>query len=420
MIYGQAGGLGKNTGDSNNLLWRISADSESIMALEFLKGIRWACSQAPASDIDLNEGNDVQLDMLLSIEHYLHKAHVNAVRETAIRWADSNKMGRPTAKRKTKKRCVKVKRLCEPMAKMRTMEAYRLELKITRDQLFKVQSERSTFSLDKTRRPISLHQLLSEGSRSFTERTRRILAIILSFAVLHLHDTEWLQPTWGSANVLFFPTMPSNIPLRPFVHTPITDHGSDTDADKSSEHSVDDAASDETESDDFNPDDFNPDDFISHKCPILVILAVMLMEVYFATPFEALAKRYRGTGIGPETSGILRYVDADIVFRKCKGEITENSQFHYAVNKCLNPTVWEDKEGGRLDNNTLSSRTYQEVVHPLKTELSQAYSSIPIEDLNRFTQGLDFTNWDQNIQAAGLGSLKKYKSSSDKTGASRR
>jgi len=39
MIYGQAGGLGKNTGDSKNLLWRISADIESIMALDFLKGI---------------------------------------------------------------------------------------------------------------------------------------------------------------------------------------------------------------------------------------------------------------------------------------------------------------------------------------------------------------------------------------------
>jgi len=344
---------------------------------------------------DDNDDDEMCFDMLLSMENDLHEARVRAARETAVRWAIDSGADTSRAKiskPKPKPRSMKVKMLCEPMAKMRTMAAYRLELKVARDQLFKLQSKRSDSPLDKTRSPVSLHQLLNEASRSFTERTRRILAVILSFAVLHLHDTQWLQPPWDSSSILFHPTASSAIPLRPFIHVPIRDsfaHGS-------APHQIDLA---EIDPDDIDPDDLDPDDFIQHQCPSLVTLAIMLMEVYFVTPFDYLVKKYAGgSGERSESSGGLRYIDANVVFQALKGEIPENSQFHYAVEKCLDPAVWEDEEGRRLDNETLSARIYQEVVLPLETELSQLYSSIPIEDLDRFAQGLDFANWDQTIQ----------------------
>ena len=72
------------------------------------------------------------------------------------------------------------------------------------------------------------------------------------------------------------------------------------------------------------------------------------------------------------------------------------------MEKCLDPAVREDEEGRRLDNETLSARTYQEVVLPLETELGQLYSSIPIEDLDRFAQGLDFPIGTKQYSHGGL------------------
>jgi hypothetical protein len=122
----------------------------------------------------------------------------------------------------------------------------------------------------------------------------------------------------------------------------------------------------------------------------------MLMEVYFAAPFEYLARKHGVDATEKAgSSGVLRYINANVVFEKCKSEIPENSRFHYAVEMCLDPTAWEDENGRPLDNDVLRPKIYQEIVQPLETELSQAYSSIPIEDLDKFAQGLDFANWDQ-------------------------
>lgn len=346
---------------------------------------------------DSDDEDDLSFDMLLSMERYLHEARVRAARAKAVQWdLDSPSQQHSKAKAaRPKPKPMKIKRLCEPLAKMRSLNSYRLELKVARDQLFKLQSEKSVRPVDKTRNPISLEQLLREGSRSFTERTRRILAVILSFAVLHLHDTPWLTPVWDSSNVWFFMTPSSAIPLRPFIHAEIAME-CDSKASLCAASIQDD--SDGSESDDVDPDDLDPDDFIQHQCPALVTLAIMLMEVYFATPFEYLARRY-GVDTTEEvgSAAALRYINANVVFKKCKSEIPENSQFHYAVEKCLDPAAWEDEDKRALDNDTLRPKIYQEIVRPLETELSQAYSSIPIENLDQFAQGIDFANWDQPI-----------------------
>ncbi|KAK4063328.1 uncharacterized protein Triagg1_9479 [Trichoderma aggressivum f. europaeum] len=93
------------------------------------------------------------------------------------------------------------------------------------------------------------------------------------YAVLYLHDTPWIQPTWSSSHVLFLPTTSSSVPLQPFIQTPLASHYN------SSQISC------------IDPDELDPDDPV-HHCPLLVTLAVMLMELYFAVPFDILAKQY--------------------------------------------------------------------------------------------------------------------------------
>jgi len=360
---------------------------------------------------DLEEENEFCFDVLLATERDFHEARIRAAKESVVKWAiDADKDGAKTTKNKPKPRSMKVKQLCEQIAKMRTLtSAHRLELKLAREQLFKLQSEISPSPLDKTKSPISLHQLLEGGPRSFTERTRRVLAVILSFAVLHLHNTHWLPPAWDSSNVLFFSTTSSTIPIKPFIQTPITDIGSHSTLQDHITHAGMDGSNaqdmdpDDIDPDDMDPDDMDPDDCISHQCPSLVALAIMLMEVYFATTFGDLADRY-GVNVEErgEVSSNLRYINANRVFQACKGEIPENSQFLYALEMCLDPAMWEDEDGEALDNATLRARIYEEVVLPLETELSEAYSSIPIEDLDTFAaQKLDLANWDQTIKAMG-------------------
>ncbi|EHK50330.1 hypothetical protein TRIATDRAFT_81264 [Trichoderma atroviride IMI 206040] len=340
-------------------------------------------------EIDMDSGLD--FDMFLSIKQDWQEAHIlmsEEVKERAVVFQDDSEVKKPqTRKSIAKTKQMRVKRLCEPIAKMRTMAAHRLELKVMRDQLFKLRSERSTSLVDTTRSPITLEQFLKIGSRSFTERTRRILAVILSYAVLYLHDTPWLQHTWSSSHILFFPTTSSAIPLRPFIQIQLGQY-------QESRQDPDDL----DDPDDLELENLDPDDLIMHHCPFLVTLAVMLMEVYFAVPFNVLAKRY-GYDIAPDAESSVstrRCVDVELVFKACREEIPENYQFHCAVDKCLDPAAWEDESGNKLDNEALTLRIYQEIVLPLETELGQAFTSMPIDELDRIAQELNFPNWDQD------------------------
>jgi len=347
---------------------------------------------APGIETDEDE---VGFDMFLSMEKEWHEARIRVVRETTVRWqvGGSRDPGSEIKKRKQKPK-QRVRQLCEPIAKMGALSSHRLELQVSSGEIFKLQSQRSTFPFDKTKDPFSLQSFLRGGPRSFTEKTRRILAVILSSAVLHLVDTQWLPSTWDSSDVVFLPATSSGIPLRPFLRTSIPNTLSPEVT--SSSKDIDDDGSASRISEDIDPDDLDPDDVMQHPCPALVSLAIMLLEVYFAALFDVLAARY-GVTLADKLAApkSAQYLDASLVFESCRGDIPENSQFHYAVEKCLDPTVWEDDEGEPLNASTMRSTIYQYVVQPLEIELTQAYSSIPIHDLDRYAQALNFASWDQ-------------------------
>ncbi|WQF81022.1 Putative peptidase S8/S53 domain, peptidase S8, subtilisin, Asp-active [Colletotrichum destructivum] len=354
-----------------------------------------------ACDMAIDAGQD--FNMFLSMKKEWHEARVHMAKESVVRFGD----GAAQLRRKIirpKVQPSKVKSLCEPITKIMTMWAYRLELKVMREKLFILKPEKSESLVDRATEPVPLEYFLKSGSRSFTERTRRILAVILSSAVLHLHDTPWLKSTWSSSDVLFFRTSSSAIPLRPFLQTQLSsleacphyaakfDGSNDNDTDKS----------DGFDPDDIDPDDTDFDDLIhqaQHHCPTLVTLAIILMEVYFVTPFDLLARNFGVILDEDETQpDLIRYINANLVFQACKDDLPEDTHFHQAVEKCLDPEIWEDDNGDRLDSETLRARIYEEIVRPLEVELSQAYSSIPIDDLDRFAQSLDFASWDQPVQ----------------------
>ncbi|OCK74584.1 subtilisin-like protein [Lepidopterella palustris CBS 459.81] len=354
-------------------------------------------------DLDEDIDQDFDFDMYLSTQQDWQEVHVHTVKEAVVQFAVNDEELRPQ-KKKLGYKLMEVKKLCEPIEKIRKMASHRLdrlEFKVERGRLWKLRSERSSFPIDRTKAPVSLEQFIKEGSRSLTEKTKRILAVLLSYAVLHLHGTPWLQPTWGSSSIIFFQTASSTIPLRPFIQTQLVQEGTGDVApelDRVLKHEEEDCDPDDCDPDEIDPDDVDPDDLVLHHCPPVVALAVMLMELYLATPFEMLAKKY-GVDLPDGIQNRTLSIDADLVFQGCKSEIPENSQFRYAVEKCLDPKTWQDENGMKLDNQMLRTTIYQEVVWPLEDELSQAFSYISIDELDKIAQTLDFGSWGQSIQS---------------------
>jgi hypothetical protein len=175
----------------------------------------------------------------------------------------------------------------------------------------------------------------------------------------------------------------SKIPLKPFIQIPL----SATLGARSSERAE--ISSDDGDSGGPDPDDIDPDDLILHPIPILLTLAAMLMELYSATPFEVLASRYDVKGTVSRTNPM----DVNLVFNGFKNDMLQNSKFIYAIEKCLNPSTWEDESSQVLDDQTLRVMLYEEVVRPLEDELCDAFQAISIDDLDKIAETVDFRSW---------------------------
>lgn len=334
---------------------------------------------------------DFHFDMFLSFEQSWQetRVHTGTARERVVKFMRTG-MEKPASRQRARRqRPLTVERLCEPIGKVLKLPAFRLELEVTDNKLFKRQSERSESLLDLNKSSVTLEEILRVGSRPFTEKTKRILAVFLSYTVFHLHDTPWLHSTWNSSNIVFFRTNTSQIPLRPFLQARLSMEDCDT---------IFNGAGPDRDEYGSDEDDIDPDDLMPHPCPTIVFLAVLLMEVHFGASFDDLAQRFH-VEISHGPSFLAKYLDVDSVFQACKDEIPENYQFLYALEKCLDPTVWEDEEGMKLDSQSLRNTIYQEVVRPLENHLVQGYSAISIEDLDQFARTLDINNWNQTIRS---------------------
>jgi len=396
----------KQIGDPSLAVWNAAQAAFKAMsacqrcgcmpAHDFGARVYLGTHRKPQADAAAETEGEVSFDMFLSAMQDWQEVRVRTVKEKAIRFVVEGQASPTPAITQPKPRAAaRVRHLCEPLfkAKEKKMKAYRLELKVMRGQLFKLQSERSNRLADLTKSPISLEEFLQSGPQAFSDKTKRILAVLLSCAVLHLYDTPWLPPTWSSSDILFFRTNAFETPLRPFLQTRLS--GMEADGSKLDGQARQPA--DWDGDDEFDPDDMDPDDLLQHPCPSLVTLAITLMEVRSGMPFVELARRLN-VEVEGDASCFTRYLDASMVFEAYRNKIPENLQFLSAVDKCLDPAAWQDEDGGRLDSPALRSKVYEEIVRPLETDLSLAYSFLSIEDLDEFAQTLDMSGWDQVLR----------------------
>ncbi|KAM0259351.1 hypothetical protein ACHAQJ_003383 [Trichoderma viride] len=303
----------------------------------------------------------IHFEMFLSMEHDWHEVSVQTVKERVVGFAiDGHAI--PSREARQLKR---VETLCKSINRTRSKAWQRLVLKLTSGQLFNERIEKTNFWIDKSTEPISLLRCFEERHEFFTEKTKRILSLIIGCAVLHLNGTSWLQLGWGSAYI---------------------------NATKDIE--IDSRCNDGTGFDELDS---------GHRCPALIALAVVLIEVYFAKSFNKLAQM---SGIPLEIpGGHITLIDVDQVSNgeeenKVEGwrsQIPEDSPLLMAIDNCLNPELWEDEEGNPLDNAMLKSRIYKNVVRLLEAHLTSGFSNIPLDNVDNYARDLDFGQWGQAI-----------------------
>ena len=204
---------------------------------------------------------------------------------------------------------------------------------------------------------------------------------MLSFTSLGLHGFSLRgdRPT-----SFFFQNRSKAIPLSPFIHAYLV-KPADCDRSNNLTHS-------EEEPDENDPDD----DFLTHPCPDLVNLAVLLLELYLTLPIHSLAEKY-GIELSSSRGSMPLFFEVDLVFQHCKPDIPEYSGFVIAVDNCLSPNLWRDENYEALHEQSLRSAIYQEVVQPLEDELNRAFSTISLEKLDDEAQRIDFANWGQTV-----------------------
>ncbi|RFU80040.1 major intracellular serine protease [Trichoderma arundinaceum] len=338
----------------------------------------------------------LDFDMFLSMEHDWHEVCVQTMREMVVGFA-VDELETPPSEGNAAGKFIKVEKLCRSISKTKTRTLQRLMLKLTSGQFFDMGFEKSIFWIDKTTEPISLLRCFEERHEFFTEKTKRILSLIIGYATLHLNGTSWLQPGWGSADIKFFQTTSHKTPLRPFIQTHLPNtHSADTDPviEISMNNGDSDSGIDLDELD------------AGHRCPALISLAVVLIEVYFAKPFEKLAQMI-SIPLIEDPSGRISLLDVDQVFNgdeemEVEGwryQIPEDSPLLTAIDNCLNVELWENDEGEAFDNGTLTSRIYQHVVRFLELHLTCGFSQIPLDSVDKYARDLDFGKWGQAISS---------------------
>lgn len=271
--------------------------------------------------------------------------------------------------------------ICKPLKTALTSKLNRLNLELEDGELYKIQSTKARYTSDELTNVVSLGQLISTGTTGLGEKVKRVLAVLLGYAVLHHHGGSWLGPSWGRDDVVFIKSATA-IPLRPYIFTRIA-RTAQTGSVRSNQE------------DDLDGTD--PDDFPIHPYPDLVTLGTILLEVYTGKPIEVLAAEL---DIEEEENVNAKWSVADEVYKKLRRDLPDN--YGAAVDKCLDPNFGvrtDELDGEENKEEDFRRLIYTDIVKPLEDDLDQGFGkSISVDDLDNIAETMDFGSWGQIFQ----------------------
>ncbi|KAL7917439.1 hypothetical protein ACQKWADRAFT_306812 [Trichoderma austrokoningii] len=347
---------------------------------------------------DSDLGEEYDFNLFLEIDQRWQEAHFLAVTksQSGVSFAieDDSHSGPRMIPRIERKR---VKKLCVPIKRIqKDFPTYKLKFLVEDDKLWKLQSEPSNFASGAATHTITLQRFMTEESHKLTEKTKRILAVLLGYAILHLHETPWLSKSWGPDDILFLRTS-SGTPLRPFIELQFGKNiDNNVTSSVANNHDGDNYNNndDDDDCDGDDDDDVDPDDIMFHPYPSLVALAAMLIELHLARRLQTIALAHN-LEYNEDMNDCAKYVTTVAIFGKYKNDISE--QTRQAIDMCLNPDINLNEDGNKLSAFELRSVIYRNIVSRLEYELEQTFSYISIETLDLEAQKLDLTKWGRPI-----------------------
>lgn len=309
--------------------------------------------------------NGIEFDMFLSFEEVWQETQVCFESSpAAARIVVSGDCGNASAKKAPKKRAL-VRHLCAPMMKMRPWRSHRLNLAVENERLWVWQRGDSCFPIDPSTQPVTLEEFIEHHPNALTEMTKRILAVMLGHAVLHLRGTRWIRSSWGASDVLFH-KVSSAVPIRPYIHVTLLDDLGDGSVR---------GKRDTTEGEDTSGDDddfFGDDDFFAHPFPDLVTLGMLLIQIYLGKTLRSLAEELDIQDIDSLDNN-TKYAVASQTFKKYSSAILFNAEKYWsAIDKCLDPNIHINEDGEEIDGDALDEVIYDCIIGPLEDELTQS------------------------------------------------
>lgn len=331
------------------------------------------------------------LEMFLSLGYPWQEVRIGVQvhDEPSIRVIINGKPGtKPDKKNK------QIKNLCKLMTQFRKfrLRTHRLSFTVEGGRLWNNSPEESSFPIDLSGGEISLEDFIRTQGHTLTEKTKRIVAVMLAHGVLHLLGTGWIQQSWGASNIIFH-QISTAIPIRPYIQVNLEEHAPERNV---------------TESDASNEDEdyFENEDLVTHPFPGLVTLGMMLMQVYMARTFHSFAKEFLAGDWDELESGPLnnneKFTVAICAFKTYASAIGFSEQYWHAIDKCLDPHIQLDEDGEKMDQDGLRRVIYEEIVGPLEDELGQGKfttgASRFILNLDTEARNLDLANWGQPLK----------------------
>lgn len=258
----------------------------------------------------------------------------------------------------------------------------RLNLELEDGELYKTRSTKTRFTSDELTDVVTLSKLISPGTTyHLGEKVKRVLAVLLGYAVLHHYGGSWLGSSWGRDDVIFIKSATA-IPLRPYIYTRIV---------RTAQNGP--VASEK----DIDLDDADPDDYIIHPYPDLVTLGTVLLEIYTGKPIELLADEL---GIKEENNVNAKWSVADEVYKMIRQDLPD--KYSEAVDACLDPYFGSstyEPDGEESNEEDFRRLIYTDIVKPLEDELDQGFGkTTSIDDLDNIAEKMDIRSWGQTFQ----------------------
>jgi hypothetical protein len=338
---------------------------------------------------DDTQGYD--FDMFLGLDQLWQEARIRQLNKSVVKFMINDV--RDDNNKTTMKTSIRVKNLCRQIRDTQKRCMFRLNFELRGNELWKMKSERSKFVGHASEEVVSLSHFISKQPHLLNGKTKRILAVLLGYAVLNLHGTEWLQPTLSSGDILFFKTN-GTVPLKPYLQVHIKS--------KTATHYPIDRNNQVVDEED---DEADPDyELCYHPYPCLVSLALILIELHQGRPIQMIAEE-NNLLMPDEETDESRFLLAGQIFECCHQNFED--QTGMAIEACLNPNIGGESKDESPHEDTLHTAIYQNIVRRLEDELEQGHSYISVECLDALAQTLDFARFGRPIkpektQSSGL------------------